>query len=294
MDRTAHGPRSSGDRAPPSGGGSAGSNPAGGAQPQVSDLRLRHVKPAACTKRALAMCAWLRVIVKGRAAAAGASCPGCRPRSSVALAARSVAARGIRATSAKVVLPWHQSTTSCRVSPSSSANRTTISPTRCSAPRTSTSRTRTPDRAAAAEEVVGAADHHRAEQRRGRDLAAHSHPVGPPARADPAGPPRRRRTAAARRAGSPALARSHGPPRRQGGRPHPRRRRLARRRAGLGRTQRRPGQAACARAGYTYLHSVVDGPPLAYTNHCRTRPPRPRWRSWPGPERSSPPTASPA
>ena len=187
MDRTAHGPRSSGDRAPPSGGGSAGSNPAGGAQPQVSDLRLRHVKPAACTKRALAMCAcaWLRVIVKGRAAAAGESCPGCRPRSSVALAARSVAARGIRATSAKVVLPWHQSTTSCRVSPSSSANRTTISPTRCSAPRTSTSRTRTPDRAAAAEEVVGAADHHRAEQRRGRDLAAHSHPVGPPARADP-------------------------------------------------------------------------------------------------------------
>ena len=174
MDRTAHGPRSSGDRAPPSGGGSAGSNPAGGAQPQVSDLRLRHVKPAACTKRALAMCAcaWLRVIVKGRAAAAGASCSGCRPRSSVALAARSVAARGIRATSAKVVLPWHQSTTSCRVSPASSTNRTTMTPTRCSAPRTSTSRTRTPDRAAAAEEVVGAADHHRAEQRRGRDLAA--------------------------------------------------------------------------------------------------------------------------
>jgi hypothetical protein len=42
------------------------------------------------------------------------------------------------------------------------------------------------------------------------------------------------------------------------GRPHPRRR-LARTPAGLGRTQRRPGQAAGARAGYTFLHSAVDG-----------------------------------
>jgi hypothetical protein len=121
---------------------------------------------------------------------------------------------------------------------------------------------------AAGEEVVGQPDHPRTGRAGLPHQPPHRHPPPDPTRAWSAQVhrPQRSQQPQARQDHRP-LAGSHGTSGREEGRPDPRRRRVAHPRpqprpeAGS-----RPRQTAGAKAGYLYLHSIVDGfSRLAYT-----------------------------